>query len=125
MSGEEATRTVVDVLEELEIAYMLVGSFASNYHGISRLTKDADFVFEIGTFRVEEIAKRLGASFRLDPQMSFETATFSYRHIIEMVGNPFTIELFHVGEDEYDLERFRRRVRASFLGRVDKLWVVW
>jgi len=43
MTSDTATLAVIDALESLGIAYMLVGSFSSNYYGISRSTKDADF----------------------------------------------------------------------------------
>ena len=121
MNSDEATRGVIDVLEDIGIPYMLVGSNASNFHGIPRSTKDADFVIELGSFQMDDIVRRLGTAFHLDPQMSFETATFTFRHIISIVDSPFTIELFHLGDDEYDRERFERRVRAAYLS--GNVWV--
>jgi hypothetical protein len=42
--GNEATARVVDALERLGMEYFLAGSFSSNYYGIPRTTRDADFV---------------------------------------------------------------------------------
>ena len=53
--------------------------------------------------------------------MSFETATGTMRHIIEVVGTVFKIELFHLGDDDHDQERFRRRRRVEYLGR--EVWL--
>ncbi len=117
MTTDEAALAVIDALEGLGIPYMLVGSFASNYYGIGRSTLDADFVVQLDPQRANEVAQRLGPSFRLDPQMSFETATMTTRHVVEVVGTPFKIELFHLSEDAHDQERFRRRRRAALLGR--------
>jgi hypothetical protein len=117
MTTDEAALAVVDALEALGIPYMLVGSFSSNYYGIGRSTLDADFVVQLDLKRATEVAERLGPSFRLDPQTSFETTTMTTRHIVEVVGTPFKIELFHLSEDAHDQERFRRRRRAALLGR--------
>jgi hypothetical protein len=117
MTGEEATLAVVDALERLAIPYMLVGSFASNYYGIPRSTKDADFVISISSGSVRSLADLLGGSFRLDPQISFETTTMTTRHAFQVLGTPFQIEVFLLSDDLHDLERFRRRQSVSLMGR--------
>jgi hypothetical protein len=49
--------------------------------------------------------------------MTFETATLTRRHVLKVVGIPFTIELFHLGDDPHEQERFRRRRRIKTMGR--------
>lgn len=120
MTTVEAVQRVIDALETLGVGYMLVGSFSSSYYGIPRLTKDADFVIDLDAPRVPEIARLLGAQFRLDPQMSFETVTMTMRHVLEIADPNFTtfhVEFFHLSDDPYDGERFRRRQRVSLLDR--------
>jgi hypothetical protein len=46
MNPEEALGIVIDKLNEQRIPYMIVGSFASNLHGVPRTTHDADLVIE-------------------------------------------------------------------------------
>jgi hypothetical protein len=117
MTGEEATVAVIDALESLHVPYMLVGSFASNFYGIPRATQDADFVVQLEKGSLGAIAQRLGPPFRLDPQMSFELVTGTTRHVLQVVDTPFHVELFLLGEDPHDEERFRRRRRVTLLGR--------
>jgi hypothetical protein len=117
MTGKEATLAVIDALEELAIPYMLVGSLSSNVYGIPRSTRDADFVIECGVESLPHLAAHLGAAFRLDPQMTFEMATLTRRHILAVVGVPFSIELFRLSDDPHDVERFRRRRRVQTMGR--------
>jgi hypothetical protein len=117
VSDAEAALAVVEALEALAIPYMLVGSWSSNFYGIGRLTRDADFVVQLGDRSPAEIAGRLGASFKLDPQSSFETLTMTLRHVLQVVGTEFKIELFHLSDDPFDQERFRRRRRVKLLGR--------
>lgn len=43
-SNHEATRRMIAAFEDAGIDYLLAGSYSSNYYGIVRATKDADFV---------------------------------------------------------------------------------
>jgi hypothetical protein len=117
MTEDDATMAVIDALEALAIPYMVVGSLSSNLYGIPRATHDADFVIEFDSAAFSRLISRLGTDFRLGPQMTFETATMTRRHIIEVVGIPFAIELFQLSDDPHDQERFRRRQRIPILGR--------
>lgn len=117
MTGEAAALAVIDTLRELGIPYTMVGSFASNQYGIPRSTEDADFVIMLGTTSVVEIARRLGPGFRLDPQMSFETFTGTYRYELNVSEIIFRIELFLLSDDPYDQRRFDRRRTRPVHGR--------
>jgi hypothetical protein len=117
MTSEDATVAVIDALESLAVPYMLVGSLSSNYYGIPRSTKDADIVLQAEAGTVRRLADHLGTSFRLDPQLSFETITMTTRQILEVADAPFKIELFHLSEDPHDQERFRRRQRVDLFNR--------
>ncbi len=117
MNSEEATVAVVDVLEALDVPYMLVGSFSSNFYGIPRATEDADFVLQLERQSVSEIARRLGPQFRLDAQMSFEMVTGTTRYVLQLADTSFRIEFFLLSEDAHDQERFNRRRRVRILDR--------
>ncbi|HWE35219.1 MAG TPA: hypothetical protein VG406_01505 [Isosphaeraceae bacterium] len=117
MSGNEAVKAVIEALESHRIPYMVVGSYASNVYGIERSTQDADVVVELGDASISEILRGLAPTIRLDPQMCFEGATTTRRFVADVVGIPFKIEFFLLGEDHYDRERFGRRREADVLGR--------
>ena len=106
-----------DALMECGIAYMLTGSFATNYYGIPRSTKDADFIVQLrGGVSVDFLA-RLGGDFEADSQLSFETNTGTYRQLIEHKASPFKLELFQLSDDPYDQMRFERRVELTIFTR--------
>lgn len=121
MTGEDAVRAVVDALEATATPYMLVGAFSVSYYGISRSTKDADFVVETKGRPLREFLDRLGPGFELDPQLRFETATGTTRQIIAVPTVPFVVELFQLSRDDHDQERFRRRRPAHLLDRTVSL----
>lgn len=109
-NGNEATAAVAGALEAAGIDYLLAGSYSANYYGNPRATRDADFVIQRGQGSFDDFLGALGTSFVLDPQMSFETVTGTYRQILEVTGLPFKIELFELSEDPHDQSRFERRV---------------
>jgi hypothetical protein len=83
---EEIALKVVDALTAIEIPYMLVGSFSSNYYGIPRSTKDVDFVIELGAKRITDLRSYLQDDFSFDPQMAFETFTGTTKNVVQAKG---------------------------------------
>lgn len=112
-SAVDIVYRVIDALEGLSIPYMLVGSFSSNLYGVARSTKDADFVVELGDVSPSRVALALGPEFHLDPQMSFETVTGTYRYIVTHRASAFKVEFFLLSGDAHDKERFARRRREA------------
>lgn len=114
MSQEELFATVVQVLNELNISYMLVGSVASSFYGEPRSTHDIDFVMAILPPDVERLAE------------SFEKPGYylSEEAIREAVarGNPFNLIDSHTGSkadfwplksDPYHQTCFNRRKKQK------------
>lgn len=94
---------------------MIVGSLASNFHGIPRSTRDADFVVELATDRLHRLGQHLPPGLTLGRQGAFEAVTGTTRYLIRLTGSPFVCELFVLSDDPHDRERFARRVPARVL----------
>ena len=120
-AAESLAVRVVDALNACEIAYFMAGSFSSNYYGIPRSTKDADFVVQLHGTVGTDFLEKLGPDFEADPQLSFETNTGTYRQLIKHKRSPFKIELFLLSTDPHDQMRFQRRVEVALFGR--RLWM--
>ncbi len=108
---------VIDALNRCKAGYMLVGSLASNLYGIPRNTNDADFVLAPQTADAESISTILGDSYKLDPQISFESITLTLRRVLNHAETGFLIEFFELSDDAHDRSRFDRRTQIEFLGR--------
>ena len=113
MTTQAIVRQVIEALEGLGVAYMLVGSFSSNAYGVARNTQDADFVIQLGSVSTAELWSRLGPEFHLEPQMSFETVTGTTRYVLNVANDSFTVELFLVSDDPHDRARFDRRRQVA------------
>lgn len=111
-NGNEVAARVIEALDDLGIEYLLAGSFSSNFYGIPRATKDADFVAAFST-DVTKLAERLGDEFILDPQTSFESVTGTFRDTFSVPSVPFKIEFFHLSSDQHDKARFERRRKVE------------
>lgn len=116
------TLRVAEALKGSGVAYALTGSFASNYHGIPRSTQDADFVIQLANAVGPEFNRKLGDDFVLDPQMSFETVTGTYRQYIRHRKKRFKIELFMLSQDAHDQERFSRKQQVELAGH--QVWLL-
>ena len=105
-NGNEVAARIVDALNKLGVEYLLAGSFSSNFYGIPRSTKDADFVAVLGD-KIVELERLLGSEFVFDPQPSFETVTGTYREKAHVPSLPFDVEIFHLSADPHDQSRFQ------------------
>lgn len=119
---DSLTLQVADALATTGIPYLLTGSFASNYWGIPRSTKDADFVIVASGGLGSNFAQKLGEDLVIDPQLSFETVTGTYRQFIRHRRRTFNIEVFLLSRDPHDQQRFTRRREELVFGR--KVWLL-
>ena len=107
-----ATRLVIDILEDTEIPYVLVGALASNVYSVARSTRDADIVVELTDGDLSRIKNGLSADFDFDPQMMFEVMTNTLRNQIVYRPTGFLIDLFRLSDDPHHRSLFSRRVRT-------------
>lgn len=112
------TELLVDCLQRLEqsgIAYMLVGSMAGNYWGVPRSTHDIDFVIEYQAEDVDRIVAAFEDQFFIQP-ISVESG-LRPPHQFNALDNrsALKVDFFRVAGDDYEFERFKRRIRISLL----------
>ncbi len=89
MTADETVVAVIDSLAAAGVPYMIVGSLASNFHGIPRSTRDADFVIELPPGSLDRLRRALPPNLTLHGQGSFEAVTGTTRYLIELPGSPF------------------------------------
>ncbi|MDX1944180.1 MAG: DUF6036 family nucleotidyltransferase [Pirellulaceae bacterium] len=117
MSIVTATLAMIDVLEKLQVQYVLVGSLAAVNYGLTRSTTDADFILVLGPRKLSEVVRLLGAGYQLVPQAGFELLTGRRLDVIQVLGTPFTIDVFALADDPFDQEQFSRRRKQPLEGR--------
>ncbi len=103
------------MLNELGLAYMIVGSMSSNLYMVPRSTKDADIVIESDDL-LSELRRKLEPEFRMDPQIGFETKLMTTKYLFHQPTTAFTLEVFLLSDDPHDRERFGRRQSIDVMG---------
>ena len=115
MTPDAAVVAVLSALDAAAVPYMIVGSLASNFHGIPRSTRDADFVVRLAPDSLSRLEQELASGLALERQGAFEAVTGTLRYLIVMADSPFVCELFVLSNDPHDVERFSRRQAATVL----------
>jgi hypothetical protein len=113
----DAVVAMIDALDAEQIDYMVVGSLSSNFFGIPRSTHDADLVLQLSPGGMAKVRSRLSSVFRFDPQTTFESVTGTNCTRVIVPETDYMLELFRLGADPHDQERFRRRLQVPYLDR--------
>jgi len=110
----EITRKLVEVFEDLKIAYYVGGSLASSAFGIPRATLDVDVVAEITPEHATVISQLLMKEFYIDPDVILEAiereSSFNIIHLETM----FKVDIFIPKNRPFDRQAFSRRVQKLF-----------
>lgn len=113
MTGNDALLSLLEIINRLEIPYMLVGSYSSNIYGIPRSTKDADLVLQLDDGALKLLSNNLPEGLRFEEQSFFETVTATRKELLHIDGSDFLIEIFHLSSDPFDQTRFARRIKQN------------
>jgi hypothetical protein len=110
MNVASALGGIVAHLERSAIDYMLVGSFASSFHGSMRSTRDIDLVIEANPDQLRGLVQNLqtaGYYAELDAALDAHRNGSMFNVIDSATG--WKIDLIFRKSREFDREEFRRR----------------
>ena len=114
MSAAEVLGKITAHFEQSGIPYMLVGSFASSFHGAMRSTRDVDFVIEATAHQLRGLIADLQAD---DYYAELDAALDALKHesLCNVIDNEtgWKIDLIFRKSRSFDQEEFRRRLPAK------------
>lgn len=117
MNTEDVFRRVTTAFEQIQIPYMLTGSFASAYHGEPRATQDIDLVIDATVEQVRKLADILPSSayyFDIDDAVD-SVKRQSMFNIIDLATG-WKVDLILLKRSPFELEKFRRRLQVDYNG---------
>lgn len=121
MTPDDVFAEVLDALNTLDIPYMIVGSFASNYWGRPRMTHDADLVIELLPTHATDLPQRLGENFYA-PDFVIESAIERGDHFNAIhVKTSFKIDFWIRKQTLYEEVCFSRRQLGTMFDK--QVWV--
>ena len=101
---------VTTILEEQSVPYVLVGSFASSFHGMYRSTADIDILTALKPEQVRPLFEALRDSFYVDESTMrkavAEGRSFNAIHF----DSVFKVDIFVAGSNEFGIEQLGRRM---------------
>jgi hypothetical protein len=110
MSGEaDAFKRVLEVLDLLEIPYMVGGSMASSLYGIPRTTMDVDLIVKLRDDQVDEFTCALKADFYFDTDTIRDALQRGRAFNLIHSESVFKIDIFPLQSDDYSQTQFARR----------------
>lgn len=117
MIPEQAFDIVLRRLEECGIPFMITGSFASNAHGVPRMTQDANVIIETDLPGLLRFIRSLGEEFYADTDAAKNA--YAGNRIFNVIHKTtgFKIDLILRKPRAFSKEEFERRQKIMFLGR--------
>jgi len=104
---------VADLLEQHQVAYVLVGSLASSIHGMYRSTADIDIVADVKPHQVLPLVQSLQANFYVDEHAVREAV--DQRHSFNAIhfDSVFKVDIFIPKSDLFSRKQLERRERRK------------
>jgi hypothetical protein len=110
-------RTIVRMLDQIGIPYMVVGSFASTAHGEPRSTQDLDIVIDPSLDQLNELLSTLDLDhYYVDPDVARDAhRRRSMFNVIE-IATAWKLDLIVRKDRAFSIEELQRRQVTKILG---------
>lgn len=117
MTQEEVVGKVIDSLERLGVVYMVAGSFASNFHGVPRMTQDADLVVELDEPGVLILVRELEKDFYVSEEAAREAVRLERMFNAIHLATGFKVDLVIKKDRPFSDVELARRTPGTLAGR--------
>jgi Uma2 family endonuclease len=109
VTQEEVVGRVIDALERLGVVYMVAGSFASNFHGVPRMTQDADLVVALDEPGVPILVRELETDFYVSEEAAREAVRLKRLFNAIHLATGFKVDLVIKKDRPFSDEELARR----------------
>lgn len=110
-------RDVLDLLDSAGIAYMIVGSMASNLWGMPRATQDADLVVELDVPKLDRFVSAATPRYYVPEGLARAAVDRGGMFNLIHGESAFKVDLVVLRRDPSSRAEFSRRREATWLGR--------
>ena len=120
----QVTLLVTDVLDRLEVPYVIGGSVASIFHGMIRTTMDADIVADLEAKHVESFCSAVQEQFYIDEQSLLQAIERRSSVNLIHLETMFKVDIFIPKERPFDQQQLARRIHEQIDAETNKvLWI--
>ena len=117
-SLEELFGYLISVLNSVEVPYMIVGSFASTYHGVAQATQYLDIVCELRRSQLDHLSKAFDdPDFYLNQAAAEQALQVQGMFNLVHIPTGWKIDFILRRDRPFSRREFARRVAGEILGR--------
>ncbi|HEV2232465.1 MAG TPA: hypothetical protein VGV68_03550 [Terriglobia bacterium] len=113
MDTFQILQRVSSILENLDIPFMLVGSFASTFHGRTRFTQDADLIVKMSKNQIEGFVQAFSGEFYVDRGLIEQAFANETSFNIIHFQSTFKVDFFILSRNSFHREEFSRRAKQQ------------
>jgi len=117
LNQDEVVGCVVAALVEVGVPYMVAGSFASNLHGVPRMTQDADIVVDADEAAVLRLVHLLERDFYLSEEAALDAVRRRRMFNAIHFDTGFKVDLIIKKNRPFSTEELRRREPGPLAGK--------
>jgi hypothetical protein len=110
-------RAIVTTFQAIGIPYMVVGSFASTFHGEPRTTRDVDLVIDPSATQLDELLAALDPElYYVDPDVARDALRRRVMFNVIEMATAWKLDLIIRKARPFSIEELRRRETVTMLG---------
>jgi hypothetical protein len=117
VTQEEVVAQVVAAIDAIGANYMITGSFASNLHGVPRMTQHADIVVDLDEAAALRLVTLLEGDFYVSDEAAREAARLRRMFNAIHLATGFKVDLIVCKARAFSAEELRRRQPSTLAGR--------
>lgn len=117
LSQKEFINNVVEKLQEAGIDYVICGSMAATFYGVSRSTEDTDVIINPTQEQLAKFIELLGDAYYVSRETAFDALKQSTMFNIIEIDNAFKADLIIQKKTNFSDEEFRRKRKENLLGK--------
>ncbi len=115
----EVLLQVVGVLDDLRIAYYVVGSVASSLYGVSRATGDVDIVADVKPAHIAPLFNALKEDFYIDDLAIRRSIQYRRPFNVIHFDSLNKVDVYSVPDDDFSRQELARRRREALVPGTD------
>jgi hypothetical protein len=117
LSQKECLQNMVEKLQQAGIDYVICGSVAASFYGITRSTQDADIIINPTEEQITNFLNLLGNTYYVSKDAALEALKHEGMFNIIEIENAFKADLMIKERSAFSEEVFQRKRKEKLLGK--------
>jgi hypothetical protein len=117
LSPNEFLKNVIEKLQQAGIDYVICGSVAATFYGVTRSTLDTDIIIDPTKEQLTKFIGLLGNEYYVSSEAAFDALRTGTMFNVIDIENSCKADLIIRKQTEFSIEEFRRKRKEILLGK--------